>query len=137
MEDRLKSIKNNLIESQSITADIIFKEIENIDDYCNDKEKMIEHLQCLTSMFRSSKSEIAVLINKQISNGIQELSNRNDWVNLGLVAKHALRERVEIVKRDKDRKLLKLIKDVTENCLEFIDLSRYDQNKALKSLKEN
>ena len=73
-------------------------------------------------------------INKQISNGIQELSNRNDWVNLGQVAKHALIERVKVVKRDKDKKL---IKDVTENCLKFIDLSLDDQNKALKSLKEN
>ena len=134
MEDRLKNIKNNLIESQSIAGDVILKEIENSDDYCNDKKKMFEHLQCLTSMFRSSRSEIIMTINKQISNGIQELSNRNDWVNLGQVAKHALIERVKVVKRDKDKKL---IKDVTENCLKFMDLSLDDQNKALKSLKEN
>jgi len=134
MEDQLKNIKNNLIKSQSIAGDIILKEIESINDYCDDKEKMIEHLECLSSMFKSSRSEIVILINKQICNGIQELSNRNDWVNLGQVAKQALRKRLMVVKRDKDRKL---IKDITENCLEFMDLSLDDQNKALKSLKEN
>ena len=137
MDDRLKNIKNNLNESQSIAGDIILKEIENSDDYCNDKEKMFEHLKFLSSVFNATQSEITMTINKQISTSIQELSNRNDWVNLGQVAKHALRERVEVVKRDKNRKLLKMIKDVTENCLEFIDLSLDDQNRALKSLKEN
>ena len=100
-------------------------------------QKIIEHLEFLSLHYNSSQSEITMMINKQISSSIQELSNRNDWVNLGQVAKHALQERLKVVKKDKDRKLLKLIKDVTENCLEFIDLSLDDQNKALNSLKEN
>ena len=134
MDERLKNIKHNLIESDTVSGKIIYRDMEKHgSDYLNNCDLMGEHLEFLSSHFRLAKSEITIILNKQISNGIQELSSRNDWVNLGQVAKHALEEKLKIVKHDKQ---LKLIENVTKNILKFMNLSLDDQNEALKSLEE-
>ena len=134
MDERLKNIKHNLIESNTVSGKIIYRDMEKHgSEYLNNCDLMGEHLEFLSQQFRQSKSEIIIMINTQISIGIQELSDRNDWVNLGQVAKHALEEKLEIVKHDKQ---LKLIENVTKNILKFINLSLDDQNEALKSLEE-
>ena len=136
MDERLKNIKHNLIESDTVSGKIIYRDMEKHgSDYLNNCDLMGEHLEFLSSHFRLAKSEITIILNKQISNGIQELSNQNDWVNLGHVAKHALKEKLKVVKRN-DEKYLKPIIKVVENTLEFMNLSLDDQNKALNSLED-
>jgi hypothetical protein len=136
MDERLKNIKHNLIESDTVSGKIIYRDMEKHgSEYLNNCDLMGEHLEFLSQQFRQSKSEIIIMINTQISIGIQELSDRNDWVNLGKVAKHALEEKLEVVRRN-DEKYLKPIIKVVENTLEFMNLSLDDQNKALNSLED-
>ena len=136
MDERLKNIKHNLIESDTVSGKIIYRDMEKHgSEYLNNCDLMGEHLEFLSQQFRQSKSEIIIMINTQISIGIQELSVRNDWVNLGKVAKHALEEKLEVVRRN-DEKYLKPIIKVVENTLEFMNLSLDDQNKALNSLED-
>ena len=136
MDERLKNIKHNLIESNTVSGKIIYRDMEKHgSEYLNNCDLMGEHLEFLSQQFRQSKSEIIIMINTQISIGIQELSDRNDWVNLGKVAKHALEEKLEVVRRN-DEKYLKPIIKVVENTLEFMNLSLDDQNKALNSLED-
>lgn len=133
---RLKNIKHNLIESSSIGGRVLLEEIDKTDDYLNNKEKLSEHMEFLSGEFRLAKSEIIILLNKQIADGIQKLSSKGSWANLGRIAEHALKEKQRVLEDEsKEDEFYASLVEHTKRILTFMRLSADDQNKALEAVK--
>jgi len=61
-----------------------------------------EQLSFCLSIANNYRSTLIIEYNKQIANGIRNLSMENDWSNLIKVSKHALEESINALKKDEE-----------------------------------
>ena len=138
MKNQKESLSNLLyilIESESNSGKILVKHIKELgEDYPTNSEKLFEHVQFLASEFRNAKSEIINIMNKQVSDGINKLTQERSWTNLGAIAKHALEEEITVLKQEEN--LPSFVLEHVQQSLEFINLNHSDQKIALKMLKD-
>jgi hypothetical protein len=135
MNEKVKQLKYTLSQSDSLEGKILNEEIEKIEaDYLSNPEKLFEHLEFLAGAYNNTKTEIIIMLNKQISNGIEKLAQKNKWTNLNSVVTHALEMQIKILKECED--VPKFVCEHAEQTLKFKRLTHSEQKIALKMLSD-
>jgi len=104
-----------------------------------EKKIMEESMEFAVTMASSYFSQLIRRINQQIAEAIQELGIHDEWVNLGKVAEHAIRVRNLCLKHERNAKLLKDIKALSQLQEKVLTASIPEIKEMFKTewLKEN